>query len=259
MMRMRTIMLIVEYDGTAYVGWQIQPNGLSIQQVIEEALARLIGEAVRLFSSGRTDAGVHAREMPACFRTTSGIPIRAFTAGLNSLLPPDISIRNASEVPENFHPRREATAKHYRYSLHVGVNRSPLRRHYSWQLRGPLDCAAMRAAASHLVGEKDFASFRASGCAAKTTIRTIHRVEIAEDGESIRIDIIGTGFLRNMVRIMAGTLVEVGLGRRIPDTVSDLLERPDRRLAGATAPPQGLCLMKVFFDNEHGCRKILDR
>lgn len=255
---MRTIMLIVEYDGTAYVGWQIQPNGLSIQQVIEEALARLINESVRLLSSGRTDAGVHAMGMPACFRTTSRIPIKAFTAGLNSFLPSDISIRAASEVPENFHPRREATTKHYCYTLHVSANRSPLRRFYAWHMRGPLDLAAMRAAAAHLVGVKDFASFRASGCAAKTTIRTIHRVEIAEDGEFVRIDIIGTGFLRNMVRIIAGTLVEAGLGRRMPDTVSDLLERPDRSLAGVTAPPQGLCLMKVFFDNEPDCRKILD-
>ncbi len=256
---MRTILLIVEYDGTNYVGWQIQPNGLSIQQVIEEALASLIGESVRIFSSGRTDAGVHAKGMPACFQTTSRIPVRAFSAGLNSFLPPDISIREAWEVPENFHPRREATAKHYCYTLQVGVSRSPLRRLYAWHLRGPLDIVAMRAAAAHLVGEKDFASFRASGCAAKTTIRTIYRVDIAEEDEALRINIIGTGFLRNMVRIIAGTLVEVGRGRRKPDTVLDLLERPDRSSAGVTAPPQGLCLMKVFFNNEPDCRKILDR
>ena len=241
-------MLIVEYDGTAYAGWQVQPNGLSIQQVLEEALDRLLGEKVRLHSSGRTDAGVHAQGMVACFPTTKAIPLKAFTAGLNALLPPDIAIRDANEVPPGFNPRREATAKHYRYMLHIGPNRSPLSRDRVWHLRGPLDLSAMRSAAGHFVGDHDFAAFRASGCAAKTTFRSIRSLEINPDGEFVSIDVIGSGFLKNMVRIMVGTLVEVGLGRRPSDDIRMLLAGGDRQAAGITAPAQGLCLMKVYFD-----------
>jgi len=244
---MRNVLLTVEYDGTAYAGWQVQPNGLTIQQVVEEALARLLGEEVRLYSSGRTDAGVHARAMAACFRTSRTIPLKAFTAGLNSHLPPDIAIRGAVEVPPGFNPRREAVAKHYRYSLHLGPDRSPLRRLYAWHLRGPLDLSAMRAAAERFVGDHDFAAFRATGCAAKTTCRTIRSLEIVEEDDLMHLNVVGTGFLKNMVRVMVGTLVEVGLGRRSPEEISELLACGDRRLSGITAPPQGLCLMEVFF------------
>jgi len=244
---MRNILLTIEYDGTKYAGWQVQPNGLAIQQVMEEALERLLKEKVRINSSGRTDAGVHAVAMPASFATTSGIPLKAFTAGLNAFLPPDIAVRDAREVPLEFHPRREATVKHYRYTLHVAQNRKPLYRLYSWHLRGPLDLAAMRRAASYFAGEHDFASFRGAGCAAKTTIRVIKSVTISEEGEFLMIDVKGVGFLRNMVRIMTGTLVEVGLGRRAAESVESLLSLPDRTVAGVTAPPQGLSLVEVSF------------
>ena len=255
---MRNILLIIEYDGTSYAGWQVQPNGISIQQVLEEALERLLKERVRVHSSGRTDAGVHALGMPACFATTKMIPLKAFTAGLNALLPPDIAVRDAREVPMEFHPRREAMSKQYRYTLHVSQNRSPVTRLYSWQLRGPLDIDAMRRAAGYFVGEHDFAAFRGAGCAARTTIRSVHSVEITQQGEFLLVDVTGEGFLRNMVRIMVGTLVEIGLGRRPATAVREMLEVRDRSAAGITAPPQGLCLVEVIFGNEPGSRNFLD-
>jgi tRNA pseudouridine38-40 synthase len=249
---MRNILLTIEYDGTAYAGWQVQPNGLSIQQVVETALEKMLQEKVRLNSSGRTDAGVHAVAMPACFVTSRGLPLKAFTAGLNSVLPPDIAVRKAVEVPLEFLPRREATAKHYRYTLHVSPTRSPLHRLTSWQLRGPLDVDAMRQAAGFFVGEHDFASFRGSGCAAKTTVRTVHSLEIRTEGNLMIFDVTGAGFLRNMVRIMVGTIVEAGFGRRQPGSVRELLERPDRQSAGVTAPAQGLSLVEVYFGRFSG-------
>lgn len=244
---MRTILLTIEYDGTDYAGWQVQPNAVSIQQVVEDALKRLLKEQVRLHSSGRTDAGVHAEAMPASFSTTKSVPLKAFTAGLNALLPPDISVRGAIEVPPGFHPRREATAKHYRYTIHVAPNRAPLARLYSWHLRGPLDLEAMRKGAADFVGEHDFAAFRGAGCAAKTTVRRVDSVKITENGEFLVIDVTGAGFLRNMVRSMVGTLVEVGLGKMAPETVAELLRSPDRAAVGSTAPPQGLALVEVEF------------
>jgi tRNA pseudouridine38-40 synthase len=255
---MRNILLTIEYAGTSYAGWQVQPNGISIQQVLEEALERLLKERVRVHSSGRTDAGVHALGMPACFATTKMIPLKAFTSGLNALLPPDIAVRGAREVPMEFHPRREATSKHYRYTLHVSQNRSPVTRLYSWQLRGPLDIDAMRRGAGFFVGEHDFAAFRGAGCAARTTIRSVHSVEITPQGEFLLVDVTGEGFLRNMVRIMVGTLVEIGLGRRSAMAVREMLEVRDRSAAGITAPPQGLCLVEVIFGNEPGSRNFLD-
>ncbi|RNC69389.1 MAG: tRNA pseudouridine(38-40) synthase TruA [Desulfuromonadales bacterium] len=244
---MRTIKLIIEYDGTGYAGWQVQPNGLAIQQVMEEALAVLLKEPVRLHSSGRTDAGVHARGMVAAFTTWKSLPLRAFSDGLNALLPPDIAVRSAEEAPPGFNPRFDATEKHYRYTIYRGERRSPLQRHYSWHIRGTLDLGAMEGAARHMVGERDFASFRTTGCAARTTVRRIDAVNLSEENELLYIDVRGSGFLRNMVRIMAGTLVEVGRGKRTSESVALLFARPGEVAAGSTAPPQGLCLMDVFY------------
>ncbi|WP_088536766.1 tRNA pseudouridine(38-40) synthase TruA [Geobacter sp. DSM 9736] len=247
---MRTIKLILEYDGTNYVGWQLQPNGLSIQQVVEEALERLLGEQVRVYSSGRTDAGVHAKGMVAVFRTQRNLPLRAFTYGLNNLLPCDIKVQGSAEVDADFNPRADAKGKHYRYTIVNAPHRSPLSRLYAWQLKAPLDLDLMREAAVHFVGERDFCAFRASGCSARTTVRTIYSVEVVRSGEFIHIDVFGSGFLRNMVRIMAGTLAEIGQGKMPPDVVAALLTGQARVNAGMTAPPQGLCLMEVFYGSE---------
>lgn len=247
---MRTIKLTIEYEGTGYAGWQVQPNAVSVQEVLEKALARLTGETIRLHSSGRTDAGVHARGMVAAFRTGKSIPLRAFADGLNSLLPPDIAVREAEEAPPGFNPRRDAIGKHYRYTILNSRRRSPLNRLFAWRVAGDLDLEAMRRAAGHFVGERDFAAFRAADCAAKTTIRRIDSLEITREADLVFIDVVGSGFLKNMVRIMTGTLVEVGRGCFDPDDLPRLFKEGDRKLAGITAPPQGLCLMEVFY-GEH--------
>lgn len=256
---MRNIKLIIEYDGTGYAGWQVQPNGLTVQEVLEEALARMLGERATLHASGRTDAGVHARGMVACFRTEKGLPLRAFREGLNSLLPSDIAVRDACEVPLGFHPRFDAVAKHYRYTMLVDNLRSPLARHTAWRLKGRLDVDAMRAACKLFVGEHDFAAFRGSNCAAKTTVRKIYSMELVQDNRFLYLDIKGSGFLKNMVRIIAGTLIDVGQGRRSADDVARLLKGGARHESGMTVPPQGLCLMQVFYPEEASAPGSCDR
>jgi tRNA pseudouridine38-40 synthase len=244
---MRTVLLMVEYDGTDFAGWQLQPNGRSVQEVVERALGELLGEPVRLHSAGRTDAGVHACAMPAHFTTTRDLPLRAFRDGLNRLLPADVAIHAAYEMPETFHARFEARSKWYRYTIDRRTVRSPLGGRRSWQLRGALDLAAMRDAAALLVGEHDFAAFRASGCAAKSTVRRLDSIDLSEDGTLLHVDVRGSGFLRNMVRMLVGTLVEVGTGKRPADDVARLLAREAGVRCGPTAPPQGLCLMAVEY------------
>src|SRR6185369_24637 len=204
----------------------------TIQEVMEGALCRMLGEPARLHSSGRTDAGVHARGMVACFKTDGTLPLRAFREGLNSMLPDDIAVRDACEVPLGFNPRLHALAKHYRYTILLDRLRSPLARHVAWRLGGPLDLDAMRAGCALFVGEHDFAGFRASNCAAKTTVRRINSFELVQEGALIHLDVNGSGFLKNMVRVMAGTLVEIGLGRRAAQEVANLLLEPDRRASG---------------------------
>jgi tRNA pseudouridine38-40 synthase len=244
---MRNIRLTIEYDGTNYAGWQLQPNGVTIQQVVEEALAILLHEPVRLHGSGRTDAGVHARGMVACFSTDKAIPLRAFSDGLNSLLPPDIAVREATETAPDFHPRYAAMGKLYRYTIHAGGRRSPLSRLYAWHLRGELDLDAMRQASAFMVGEHDFSALRGAGCAAKTTVRRVDHVAIEKHDDLVTIDVRGSGFLRHMVRNMVGTLVEVGQGRRAADSIPALLAAGERGRAGATAPACGLCLVEVYY------------
>lgn len=248
---MRTIRLVIEYEGTQYAGWQKQPNGLAVQQVMEGALLNLLGESVRLRSSGRTDAGVHAVGMVAAFSTNSQIPLRAFVDGTNRFLPSDIAVREATEVSSSFNPIAHALSKHYRYTIYNTSIRSPLWRLYSWHIREPLDLAAMQAAASSFVGCHDFASFRASNCATKTTVRRIDAVDISKEGDFIQIDVVGEGFLKNMVRVMAGTLADVGRKRFAPEHVAWLLLNPDRKKAGMTAPACGLCLIEVRYGEEY--------
>lgn len=244
---MRTIKLTISYDGTSYAGWQHQPNGLSIQQVLEEALAKILGTQARLYSSGRTDAGVHAEGMVAVFRTDREIPLAAFSDGLNSLLPPDIAIKTAEEAAPEFNARRDAKGKHYRYTILNTPRRLPLCRLYAWHVRGDLDLEAMREAARLMTGEKDFAVFRTSGCAARTTVRNVFSVEVTREGGFIHIDVKGSGFLRNMVRIMVGTLVEVGMGKMQASAIPALFNGKNGPTAGMTAPAHGLCLVEVYY------------
>ena len=245
---MPAIKLIIEYDGANYCGWQFQPNGVTIQEVLEGGLSKLLGDPVRLRSSGRTDAGVHARGMVAVFSTTRTLPLAAYSHGLNNLIPPDIAIRSAEVVPPEFNPRADAVGKLYRYTILNAPTRSPLNRLTSWLIKEHLDLSAMKEAARTFIGEHDFLAFQAANCAAKTTVRTITGLDITADQEGfITLDVRGTGFLRNMVRIMVGTLVAVGRGKLAPGIVSALLAEGDRSKAGATAPPQGLCLMEVYY------------
>ena len=244
---MRTIKLTIEFDGANYAGWQTQPNGMAVQQVIEEAMQQLLGEQVRLRSSGRTDAGVHARAMVASFTTSRELPLPAFVGGVNRFLPPDIAILSASEVPDGFRAIGDARSKQYRYTIYNGQVRSPLRRLYSWHVREPLNLDAMDDAARRFVGRHDFAAFRASNYATKTSVRRIDAVTISREGEMFTIDVTGEGFLKNMVRIMAGTLVDIGRGRFEPDHIDMLLRNPERKKAGVTAPACGLCLIRVTY------------
>ena len=247
---MPTVLLTIAYDGTNYSGWQVQPNGLAVQQVVEEALEQLLKERVQVRSSGRTDAGVHARAMAASFSTNRNIPLRAFVEGANRFLPPDIAVQTARIVPDGFKPITMAHAKQYRYSIINSSVRSPLDRLYSWQVRETLDLVAMEEAAVRFVGSHNFAAFRASNCVAMTTVRRIDSVAITREGSRITIDVIGGGFLKNMVRIMVGTLVDIGKGRFTPSYVDCLLQRGDRKEAGSTAPACGLCLIEVVYPEE---------
>jgi len=244
---MRTIRLTIEYDGAPYAGWQLQPNGLSVQEVVEGALARVLGEKARLISSGRTDAGVHARGMVAHFLTSRDLPLSAFREGVNRLLPRDVAIREAAEAPDGFHARFDARGKWYRYTLYLGPVRSPLAGRTSWHVRSILDCTAMTAGAAFFIGTHDFAAFRSSACEARTTVRTIFSVELAREGDLLHIDVKGNGFLKNMVRVMVGTLLEIGQGKRPSGEIELLLREGRRSRAGRTAPPGGLCLMEVWY------------
>ena len=228
----------------------MQPNGLAVQQVVEEALEQLLKENVQVRSSGRTDAGVHARAMAASFSTSRDLPMRAFVEGANRFLPADVAIQAARIVPEGFKPITMAHAKHYRYTIINSSVRSPLDRLYSWQVREPLDLVAIKEAAGRFVGRHDFAAFRASNCVARTTVRRIDSVQITMQGSRITIDVTGGGFLKNMVRVMVGTLVDIGKGRFTPSDIDRLLQEGNRKEAGSTAPACGLCLIEVVYPEE---------
>jgi tRNA pseudouridine38-40 synthase len=247
----RNIRLVVEYDGTGLCGWQRQANGPTVQGHLEDALAKLLTHEVRVVGASRTDAGVHASGQVAAFRTERPIPLHGIRRGLNALLPDAIAIADAAEAADDFHPRFSATGKHYRYLLFTRADRSPRWRDRAWHRAGPraIDLAAMRDGAAALIGEHDFAAFRAAGCTASTTVRRIEHIEITDRRESlVAIDVRGNAFLRNMVRIVVGTLVEVGEGKRPVRQVAEILASKDRTQAGITAPPQGLELVSVRYD-----------
>ena len=244
---MRHIRLVVEYDGTGLHGWQRQANGATVQQHLEQALGKLLSHDVQVTGASRTDAGVHARGQVASFRTERPIPLHGIRRGLNSLLPEQIGVREAAEASETFHPRFSAIGKHYRYTLLARADRSPRWRDRAWHHPDPLALEAMREAASALIGEHDFAAFRAAGCTARTTVRRVDSIEITAVSERVVVDVRGNAFLRNMVRIIVGTLSEVGTGRRAPAQVAEILALRDRTRGGITAPAHGLELMSVAY------------
>jgi len=241
------IKLTIEFDGADFCGWQIQDGVRTVQQEIESALERQLGAPVRIHSSGRTDSGVHARGMVAHLDSPRDLPSKAYRDGLNRLLPHDVAILSAESVNDDFHARYSSTGKWYRYSIWNHPVRSPLQDRRVWHLKGQLDLESMRQAAALLVGTHDFAAFRAASCEAKTTVREIFDLDLTRQDRLLQIDIRGSGFLQNMVRIIAGTLVEVGQEKRSLDNVSELLVNGDRNAAGVTAPGAGLCLMEVCY------------
>lgn len=246
--RMRRVKLTLAYDGTAYRGFQLQPNGPTIQSVTEEALGRLLQEPVRLRPAGRTDAGVHARMQVADFADSGRRPIDAILRGGNALLPADIRILSAEEVPASFDARRDAREKEYRYFLHLRPVDSPFYSRFAWHIGKPLDIEAMRAGLAHIVGEHDFCSFRGQGCTAKTTVREVFCAELRGKSTGLHFIVIsGDGFLRHMVRNVVGTIVDVGKRNYLPERVKELFTLRDRSQAGPTAPARGLFLWNITY------------
>lgn len=250
---MPRIKLTLEYDGTRYVGWQVQPNGPSVQQAVEKALAELFSVPVPVVAAGRTDSGVHALGQVICFDAPRELPPKAYWRGLNGLLPEDISVARAEEVPDGFDPRRWARGKRYRYLISNRRMRSALRQRTHWEIFQPLDLPAMQKAASCLLGRKDFSAFRAADCQAKGAVRelTVASWEMGA-AEELAFTVEGTAFLKHMVRNLVGTLVEVGRGRQKVEWVKAVLEGKDRDAAGPTAPAHGLTLVEVFYGDEPG-------
>jgi tRNA pseudouridine38-40 synthase len=244
---MRTLKLVLEYDGFDYCGWQIQVEAPTLQGVIEAALEKILGERVRIHGAGRTDAKVHALGQVASFRCPSNIPATTLQRALNSLLPRDVVVHEVQDVPTDFHARFSALRKMYVYRILNRPVRAPLRLRYAWHIPHMLDLPAMALAAHCLQGTHDFKSFQATGSEVETTERTILALTVARGGDEIVLSCTANGFLRHMVRNIVGTLVEVGRGMRSPADVKRILDGCDRQLAGATAPPQGLCLVQVTY------------
>ena len=246
----KRIRLRVAYDGTNYHGWQIQNNSVSVEGVLTKALRELLGEEVVLLGASRTDAGVHALGNVAVFDTCTRISPEKIALAVNQRLPEDIRVMSSERVRDGFHPRYELSRKTYEYAVTNAGIQLPTKRLYAYFAYIPLDVERMRQAAEYLPGEHDFGSFCSAGSQVKSTVRTVYDIIILENGEDIKIRITGNGFLYNMVRIIAGTLIEVGMGRREPESVARALCRADRSLAGPTAPANGLTLMRIEYEEE---------
>lgn len=252
-MTMRFLKLTLAYDGTNYAGWQVQPNGPTIQEKLELALKNITGETIRAVASGRTDAGVHALAQVVSFQTESQLSPEVLCKAINANMPRDIAVINVCEAPPGFHAIRDALGKRYRYVICDGPVQNIFLRHYAWQLLKRLDVEAMHVAAQSLLGKHDFSSFEASGSERKTSVRTIGDIFVDrrtdEESEKIVFEIEADGFLYNMVRNIVGTLVEVGRGRQSTQWPAQVLAAKDRQQAGPTAPPQGLFLVRVEYNN----------
>lgn len=240
--------MIIEYDGTAYVGWQRQPNGLSVQEVIERELLKLTAEGVTLHASGRTDSGVHAAAQVAHFDTQSRIPPEKFAYALNVGLPADIRVKYSDEAGEGFHSRFDVLKKSYRYAVLNSPHASAFKRNTALHVHYPLDVQKMREAANMFLGTHDFLAYKAANSTISSTVRSIYRSEWEVDGSMLYYHVTGSGFLYNMVRIMAGTMIDIGLGRIDVSKIEDSFIKKDRHDLGITAPAKGLTLMRVEYD-----------
>lgn len=244
---MKRVMLTVAYDGTNYHGWQLQPNVTTIESVLNGALSALLKEETKVIGASRTDTGVHALGNIAVFDTQARMPAEKFAYALNQRLPEDIRIHDAREVPPDFHPRRQESRKTYEYKILNSAFPMPVYRLYAHFTYVPLDVSSMQRAAAYLVGTHDFKSFCSVNTTAETTVRTVYEITVDRCGDMITIRVTGSGFLYNMVRIIAGTLIEVGRGNWQPERMQDILRACDRAHAGPTAPACGLTLVKYEF------------
>ncbi len=245
---MRNIKLTIMYDGKDFNGWQKQPNKLNIQGTIEKVLSEMTGEEIELNASGRTDAGVHSFGQVANFKTNSKIPIEKFPIAINSKIKKSIVITNAEEVEERFHSRYNCKKKTYRYVIDNSEFPTPIYRYLEYHIPNKLNIEAMKNAAKYFEGEYDFKAFKSSGTSSKSSVRTIYKAEVKNaEKNRIYIELTGNGFLYNMVRIISGTLVEVGLGKIKPEEIKNIIESKDRQKAGKTLPAHGLYLMNVNY------------
>ena len=244
----RNIKLTFAYDGSNYHGFQYQKNALSVQQAVEEKLALILGEPVRISGAARTDKGVHAYQQVVTFRSCSRIPVERIPVALNGILPKDIVILTAQVMPGDFHARFSATGKRYCYRILNSPHPDPFERNHAWRIEEPLNVRRMNRAIKTLVGEHNFAAFQATGSAARSPVRTLYKTSCRRQKQWVELEFVGNGFLYHMVRNIVGTLVEVGLRKRSHDSFVETLLRCDRKLAGPTAPASGLYLMEVFYD-----------
>lgn len=244
---MKRVKLIVAYDGTNYSGWQIQPNGITIEEMLNRHLSELLQEPIKVIGASRTDAGVHALGNVAVFDTDARMPAEKISYAMNTRLPADIRIQNSCEVAPDFHPRFCNTRKTYEYRILNRKFPDPTRRLYSLFYYYPLDVEKMQRAASYLVGEHDFKSLCTHKADVDNTIRTIYEADVRKETDEVLIRLKGNGFLYNMVRIITGTLLRVGSGYYEPEYMKELLEAKDRQAAGETAPPQGLTLIEIEY------------
>jgi tRNA pseudouridine38-40 synthase len=243
----RRYKVVVEYDGTDFSGWQRQPGRRTVQGVLEDAIREMTGESVFVRGAGRTDAGIHADGKVATFDLEVNIPPHGFLRGLNAALPADVALVDVALAGPDFDARFSARGKVYRYTAWAHFVRSPLRARRAWHVREPLDTEAIRAAAAALVGDHDFRAFRASDCERRTTRRIVRRIDVDRQGAVLTIDVEATAFLKNMVRILVGTLIDIGRGRLETTAVARMLETGDRAAGGMTAPAQGLTLLRVIY------------
>jgi len=249
-MIMRNIAAKIMYDGSKYHGWQVQKTETTIAGTLEDALSKLCGHTVKINGCGRTDAGVHAESYCANFRILSGIPADRLPLAVNSLLPPDISVQSAMDVPDDFDANLSCIKKEYTYRIYNSRIRNPFYCDRAFFYPGKLDIASMKLAANHFVGTHDFAAVRSVGSVTRTTVRTVYWYEVEENGHLTELKVCANGFLYNMARAMAGTLIYVSEGKISPSDLPGILERKDRKLTGPTLPPGGLYLTRIWYEGK---------